>query len=152
MVIKKATMMDFEEIHSIFEEVHDLHQQNAKKTFKKVDPFTKEEFELLLADKQNFFLIAEEIKIIGFINAFISVKEGRHTKKRKTMHIEQLGVKKTEHNRGIGSQLIEEIKQIAKDNNCDNIILDVWSFNEQAIEFYKKKGFKEQRKRMEIEL
>lgn len=152
MVIKKATMMDFEEIHSIFQEVHDLHQQNKKKTFKKVDPFTKEEFETLLADKQNFFLIAEEIKIIGFINAFITVKEGRHTKKRKTMHIEQLGVKKTEHNRGIGTKLIEEIKHIAIDNNCDNIILDVWSFNENAIKFYKNKGFKEQRTRMEIEL
>ena len=152
MVIKQATMMDFEEIHSIFEEVHDLHLKNTKKTFKKVDPLTKEEFELLLADKQNFFLIAEEIKIIGFINAFISEKEGRHTKKRKTMHIEQLGVKKTEHNRGIGSKLIEEIKHIAELNNCDNIILDVWSFNEQAIEFYKKKGFKEQRTRMEIQL
>ena len=152
MVIKKATMMDFEEIHSIFEEVHDLHLKNTKKTFKKVDPLTKEEFELLLEDKQNFFLIAEEIKIIGFINAFISEKEGRHTKKRKTMHIEQLGVKKTEHNRGIGSKLIEEIKHIAIDNNCDNIILDVWSFNDNAIEFYKKKGFKEQRKRMEIQL
>ncbi len=152
MVIKKATMMDFEEIHSIFEEVHDLHQQNEKKIFKKADPFTKEEFELLLADKNNFFLVAEEIKIIGFINAFISVKEGKRTKKRKTMHIEQLGVKKTEHNRGIGSHLIEEIKHIAIDNNCDNIILDVWSFNENAIEFYKKKGFKEKKIKMQLDL
>lgn len=152
MVIKKATMMDFEEIHAIFEEVHDLHQQNEKKTFKKVDPFTKEEFELLLADKNNFILVAEEIKIIGFINAFISVKEGRHTKKRKTMHIEQLGVKKTEHNRGIGTNLIEEIKEIAKSNKCDNIVLDVWSFNDSAIKFYKKQGFKEKKIKMEIEL
>ena len=152
MVIKKATMMDFEEIHSIFKEVHDLHQQNEKKTFKKVDPLTKEEFDILLEDKQNFFLVAEEIKIIGFINAFIKIKEGRHTKKKKTMHIEQLGVKKTEQNRGIGSKLIEEIKSIAKENKCDNIILDVWSFNDKAIEFYKHKGFKEKKKRMEINL
>ena len=152
MVIKKAKMMDFEEIHSIFEEVHDLHQQSEPNTFKKTDPFTKEEFKSLLQDKQNFFLIAEEIKIIGFINAFILEKEGRHTKPKKTMHIEQLGVKKGEHNRGIGTKLIEEIKLIAKEHNCDNIILDVWSFNDSAIKFYNKNGFKEKKIKMEIEL
>ena len=152
MVIKKAKMMDFEEIHSIFEEVHDLHQQNEPNTFKKTDPFTKEEFKSLLQDKQNFFLIAEEIKIIGFINAFILEKEGRHTKPKKTMPIEQLGVKKGEHNRGIGTKLIEEIKLIAKEHNCDNIILDVWSFNDNAINFYKRKGFEEKKIKMEINL
>lgn len=152
MVIKKATMMDFEEIHSIFQEVHDLHLKNEPKTFKKKDPFTKEEFTNILEDKNSFLLIAEEIKIIGFINAFISIKEGRQTKKKKIMHIEQLGVKKTEHNRGVGTKLIEEIKSIAKENNCDKIILDVWSFNDNAIEFYKKKGFKEKKIKMELEL
>ena len=152
MVIKKATMMDFEEIHEIFQEVHDLHLNNTKNTFKNIDPFTKEEFECVLSDKNSFFLIAEEIKIIGFIHAFINEREGRKTKFKRTMHIEHLGVKQTEHNRGIGSKLIEEIKSIAKDNKCDNIILDVYSFNENAIKFYKSKGFKEQRVKMEIEL
>lgn len=152
MVIKKASMMDFEEIHSIFQEVHDLHLKNEPKTFKKKDPFTKEEFISVLEDENSFLLIAEEIKIIGFINAFISIKEGRQTKKKKIMHIEQLGVKKTEHNRGIGTKLIEEIKSIAKDNNCDKIVLDVWSFNDNAIEFYKNKGFKDKIIRMELSL
>jgi ribosomal protein S18 acetylase RimI-like enzyme len=152
MVIKKATMMDFEEIHTIFEEVHDLHLQNTNKVFKNTDPLTKEEFKLALENENSFFLVAEEIKIIGFINAFINEKEGIRTKHKKTMHIEQLGVKKTEQQRGIGSKLIEEIKNIAKENNCDNIILDVWSFNSNAKKFYKNKGFKEQRIRMTLDL
>lgn len=152
MVIKNATMMDFEEIHSIFGEVHDLHLNNTTNTFKDIDPFTKEEFEEVLSDKNSFFLIAEEIKIIGFIHAFINEREGRKTKFKRTMHIEHLGVIKTEHNRGVGSKLIEEIKKIAKVNKCDNIILDVYSFNENAIKFYKNKGFKEKKIKMEIEL
>lgn len=152
MVIKNATMMDFEEIHSIFGEVHDLHLNNTTNTFKDIDPFTKEEFEEVLSDKNSFFLIAEEIKIISFIHAFINEREGRKTKFKRTMHIEHLGVIKTEHNRGVGSKLIEEIKKIAKVNKCDNIILDVYSFNENAIKFYKNKGFKEKKIKMEIEL
>ena len=152
MVIKKATMMDFEEIHSIFEEVHDLHLENTKNTFKNIDPFTKEEFLEVLDDTNSFFLVAEEIKIIGFIHAFINEREGRKTKFKRTMHIEQLGVRKTEHSRGIGTKLIDEIKNIAKENKCDNIILDVYSFNDNAIKFYKNKGFKEKRIKMELEL
>ncbi len=152
MVIKKATMMDFEEIHELFQEVHDLHLDNTNNIFKDGDPFPKEEFEKILSDEKSFFLKAEEIKIIGFINAFINEREGRLTKHKKTMHIEQIGVKKGEHNRGVGTKLIEEIKSIAKENNCDNIILDVWSFNDNAIEFYKNKGFEEQRIKMEINL
>ena len=152
MVIKKATTLDFEEIHAIFQEVHDLHLDNTKETFKDIDPFTKEEFEAILEDKNSFLLVAEEIKIIGFINAFISEKEGRHTKFKRTMHIDEIGVKKEEHNRGVGSKLIEEIKSIAKKHNCDNIILDVWSFNDNAIKFYKNKGFEEKKIKMEINL
>ena len=47
MVIKKATMMDFEEIHTIFEEVHDLHLQKTNNVFKNTDPLTKEEFDVI---------------------------------------------------------------------------------------------------------
>ena len=54
MVIKKATMMDFEEIHTIFEEVHDLHLQNTNKVFKNTDPLTKEEFKLALENENSF--------------------------------------------------------------------------------------------------
>ena len=47
IVIKLVTKNDFVEIHSIFEEVHELHYKNEKKIFKESDPFTKEEFDCL---------------------------------------------------------------------------------------------------------
>jgi hypothetical protein len=50
------------------------------------------------------------------------------------------------------NNLINEIKKIAKENKCDNINLSVWSFNENAIKFYKHTGFKSQKINMEIVL
>ena len=115
--------------------------------------FTKEEFDESIKDKNTFLLVAkEDTNIIGFLLASIVEKEGRHTKFKKSLHINTLGTKKDSQNKGIGTALINEIKKIAKENKCDNINLSVWSFNENAIKFYKHAGFKNQKINMEIVL
>ena len=153
MVIKKATKHDFPGIHAIFQEVHDHHLNGTINTFKDIDPFTKEEFDESIKDKNTFLLVAkEDTNIIGFLLASIVEKEGRHTKFKKSLHINTLGTKKDSQNKGIGTALINEIKKIAKENKCDNINLSVWSFNENAIKFYKHTGFKNQKINMEIVL
>ena len=153
MVIEKAKKENFLGIHEIFQEVHDHHLNGTINTFKKIDPFTEEEFLEAIKDKKTFLLIAkEESNIIGFILATIIEKEGRHTKFKKTLHINTLGTKKDSQNKGIGTALINEIKKIAKENKCDNINLSVWSFNDNAIKFYKHIGFNSQKINMEITL
>lgn len=153
MVIEKATKNDFTGIHAIFQEVHDHHLNGTINTFKDVDPFTEEEFKEALKDKNTFLLVAKEkSNIIGFILATIVEKEGRHTKFKKSLHINTIGTKKDSQNKGIGTSLINEIKKIAKENKCDNINLSVWSFNENAIKFYKHHGFQNQKINMEITL
>lgn len=153
MVIEKATQKDFPGIHKIFQEVHDHHLNGTINTFKDVDPFTKEEFTEAIKSKNTFLLTAkEENKILGFILATIVEKEGRHTKFKKSLHINTIGTKKDSQNKGIGTALINEIKKIAKENKCDNINLSVWSFNDNAIRFYKHIGFNNQKINMEITL
>ena len=41
----------------------------------------------------------------------------------------------------VGSLLMDKIEQYFKDNNCDYILLDVFAYNESAINFYKKRGY-----------
>ena len=132
--------------------MHDHHLNGTINTFKDIDPFTKEEFLESLKDKNTFLIIAKEKEIEGFILATIIEKEGRHTKFKKTLHINTIGTKKDSQNKGIGTLLINEIKRIAKENKCDNINLSVWSFNDNAIKFYKHIGFKNQKINMEITL
>ena len=151
MVIEKATKQDFKSTHAIFQEVHDHHLNGTVNTFKDIDPFTEDEFNVALKDKNTFLLVAkEETKIIGFILATIIEREGRHTKFKKTLHIDTIGTKKDFQNKGVGSALINEIKKVAKENKCDNINLSVWSFNDNAIKFYKHIGFQNQKINMEI--
>ena len=153
MVIEKAAKKDFKDIHTIFQEVHDHHLNGTINKFKETDPFTKEEFDKILKDKETILLVAKEKNIIiGFILATIVKKEGRHTIFKKTLHINTIGTKKANQNKGVGTSLINEIKIIAKKHKCDNIDLSVWSLNENAMSFYKHNGFKSQKIIMEITL
>ncbi len=153
MTITKAKLENYEEIHKIFQEVHNIHLLGTINTFKDIDPLTKDEYQEFLK-KGDIFLIAkdDDNKIVGFARAIIEEHEGRLTKFKKTIHIDSLGVLKKNNNNGIGTSLIEEIKKIAKKEKCDNIILDVWSFNDNAIKFYKHQGFKTKKRLMEINL
>lgn len=152
MEITKPSINDFDEIHSIFEEVHNLHQQNRPDLFETKSHFTKEEFQNILNDSNQIFLIIKNKHIEGFIHATINNKSSNNTIHYKNLFISSFGIKKEYQNTGLGSKLIQELKKIAINQKCDNIILNVWSFNDRAIAFYLKHGFKEQRKIMEIKL
>jgi len=45
------------------------------------------------------------------------------------------------HNKGIGSQLMESIKEIARAKNCNRIWVITSNDNIDAIKFYQRKGF-----------
>lgn len=152
MEITKPSINDFNEINLIFKEVHNLHQQNRPDIFKMNNHFTKEEFQNILNDSKEIFLIIKDKHIIGFIHATINNKESNNLISNKNLFISSFGIKKEYQNKGLGTKLFKELKKIAINQKCDNIILNVWSFNNNAITFYLKQGFKKQRKIMEIKL
>ena len=53
---------------------------------------------------------------------------------------------------GIGKKLMLYAKEEAKKGNYNRLELNCWSFNENAIEFYKKIGMKEQRINLEFKI
>ena len=48
--------------------------------------------------------------------------------------------------------LMNEIKIIAKEKGCDRIELTCWSFNKNALEFYKNYGMRVQKLTMEMKV
>lgn len=42
---------------------------------------------------------------------------------------------------GIGKELIKVMENYFKDNNCEYVLVDVFAYNENAINFYDKKGY-----------
>ena len=43
--------------------------------------------------------------------------------------------------KGVGQTLMEKIEEYFKYNNCEYVLVDVFAYNEKAINFYNKKGY-----------
>ena len=61
---------------------------------------------------------------------------------RKIISVEAICVDEKNRGKGIGSLLLEHIKNIGKENNCTDMYLTVNEENKDAIKLYEKFGFR----------
>ena len=142
IIIRKPETVDFQGVHKLMMQVHKLHVNERNDIYKDVDPINFAEFKNELSNSNNIYLIAEfKNEIVGI--CFSQIKEisnNKIMKDRKILNIENICVDKNYQKKGIGKKLYEQIVQLAKERNIDNIELLVWGFNENAINFYKNLG------------
>lgn len=93
-------------------EIHDIHGENSEKL----------QNEPNISDK----------KIIGYIGMYLSFEEGEIT---------NVAVTSSARKKGVGNALINAIKEFAKQQNIQRIILEVRASNTPAITLYEKNGF-----------
>ncbi|WP_417885308.1 GNAT family N-acetyltransferase [Zunongwangia sp.] len=62
------------------------------------------------------------------------------TWKGKTIHLEDLVVKKSSRNKGIGKHLYRKVIEHAKEQGCQRVEWVVLNWNTNAVNFYKKSG------------
>ena len=55
--------------------------------------------------------------------------------------ITELVVTKNTRSKGIGQVLMNKIEEYFKSENCEYVLVDVFAYNENAINFYRKKGY-----------
>lgn len=89
--------------------------------------------------KKGIFFVAErENKIMGFISAQVTLG--------KELWVDMLVVDKKERRQGIGTKLIKFLLGIAKEKGMKMVFLDAPAFNKETIKFYRKLGFKKEKK------
>lgn len=144
IIIRNAKDNDFNQVHKLVMQVHNLHVNERSDIYKNVDPLCFEEFKQKLLDSNNIYLVAEiQGQIVGI--CFSQIKEiidNKIMKDRKILHIEDICVDEKQRRNGIGKKLYNHIIQCAKENYIDNIGLVVWGFNKNAIKFYENIGMK----------
>ena len=114
---------------------------------KKKDIFVKKTKEELKNDLINTLKSTEEIILVIEINNIIIgyVKFKYNTKATKFIWIDEIVIDNDYKKKGYGKTLITEVTKFAKENNCKRIELNCWSFNKDALRFYEKIGFVQQR-------
>jgi ribosomal protein S18 acetylase RimI-like enzyme len=97
-------------------------------------------FTQLVENKDAFCIIAEdEGRVpIGYLAASphpISYRKSRY------IELENMGVIPTYRSKGVGSLLMAEFSKWAKKHSFDKILVNAYSANTGAVEFYKRNGF-----------
>ena len=91
-------------------------------------------------------VILDENKVLGYVSYTIKT---RHVSK---LVVDQLVIKEELRGLGLGRILMDEVKKIALENNCERIELNCWMFNTNAQAMYEHIGFDKQRIMHELKL
>jgi ribosomal protein S18 acetylase RimI-like enzyme len=108
-----------------------------------------------IENKDELILVAvnEDDVVMGYtMSKIIDVEENGILLAYRKMYIDDVCVDSSARKLGIGRKLMEETKKEAEKCNCHIVELNVWSFNESAVEFYKSCGMTVQRMYMEYVL
>lgn len=96
-------------------------------------------------DKYNgkMFLYEERGMILGLVVGIINNDETHDYDfdAPKRGRVSELIVTKKIRSKGIGTKLLEYITNYLKQNNCNDILIEVFGYNENAIKFYEKNGY-----------
>ena len=146
-MIRLGVKDDIEKVNILRKQVNDLHVKGEPKIFKGFTNELKEYVNTFIQDKNKMLLVFEEDgEIISY--AMLEILEKPETSYRfaiKFLEIHEICVDLNCRSKGIGQQMMEKIRQIAKEKNLNEIQLDCWSFNHKALKFYEKQEFKRYR-------
>ena len=148
LIIRKANIKDYDKINKLYWQSDCFHYNNEPYIYEKTNEGcrNKEYIEPLLNEEINIFIVLEKEKekeIIGFLYAYEETKGHLpFHKKRKYIVIDNIVIDENYRNNGYGEKLLNHIIEYAKNGKYDDIVLNVYGFNKNAIKLYEKKGFK----------
>lgn len=142
IVVEIPNIEDFKRVNELAVQVHEMHVIWNPDIFKSVeDVISKEYFENLIKNEE-IYIAKEDKEIVGYIIFNIKEKENHSMRYRKQLNIDNICVDERYREKGIGTKILESIKEIAKLKGCTDLYLTVNQENENAIKVYEKFGFK----------
>ncbi len=142
MKIVVPAINDLKIIDKIAVQVHECHVNWRPDIFKHTKSIMNEEKLSNLIKNNEIFVAIINKEIVGYV--IISSREMKMEGYiyRKQIKIEAIGVDENYRNQGVGSKLLEFMKEYARENNYTDIKLTVNEENESAKHLYEKVGFK----------
>ena len=144
MNIRRAEIKDMDGINNLLSQVLEVHHKGRPDLFKgNTRKYTDDELKIIIADADRpiFVGVDEDDNVLGY--AFCVLQE--HPDDNiltdiKTLYIDDLCVDENARGRHVGKQIYEYVVNYARQINCYNITLNVWSCNPGAMKFYETCG------------
>lgn len=142
MIIEIPKITDYIEINNLAKQVHRLHVKWRPDLYLDIDEVIKKE-DLKEKIQSNEIIVAKmQNNIVGYVTFNIQEKNNPIMRYRKQLQIEAICVDENNRCKGIGTELLKHLKNIAKEKNCTDMYLTLNEENINAIKLYEKFGFK----------
>ena len=154
-MIRMATEKDIPKISDLLSQVCLVHYNGRPDIFKIGRKYSEEELKVLLTDEARPTLVAvdERDAVLGYCFCIYQRHEDNSVLTDiKTLYIDDLCVDENLRGNHIGKELYEAAVKLAKDTECYNVTLNVWSCNPSALRFYEAMGLVPQKICMELVL
>ncbi len=140
-MLELAREEDLEDINRIAIQVHELHVGWRPDIYCHTDCIFPLDYLRECIQEKTLFVAKIEETIVGFILFRIGQMKGPGNVPRKVLQIDSIGVEEAAQNQGIGSQMMAELRVLAKAFGCTDMQLSVYPENDRAVAFYQKCGF-----------
>ena len=145
MTIRTMRSSDYEAVDRLMGQLHQSHVEGRPDLYAPLEhPYSKEEFEEMLADRQKILLLGEEDgTTVGL--CVVSLRDKSGMTDLRTAYMDDMVVDEGFRGRGYACQLFRAAEERARALGAVRLDLMVWSFNEAALSLYRELGMTPQR-------
>ena len=140
-MIQLATKADRAAVNEIARQVHALHVEWRPDLYCMVEElYPQERFDEVVARRQ-LYVAKIEGNVVGY--ALLITRDSSHNGMipRRVMEIQEFAVHEAATGHGIGTEMMADIRALAKAFRCSSLKLGVYPQNDGAIRFYERNGF-----------
>lgn len=149
LIVRQASVDDAEAVLGLLYIIGDLHRNGRPDMFPDlVSKYNLNQVKDRLSMDQSGVFVAEfDNSVVGYVFCDI-IKEGDG----HTLYVDDLCVDPNSRRLGIGHALMDCAAAYGRDKDCRFLMLNVWEFNESAVNFYENYGLKTRTRHMEMKL
>lgn len=145
LTVREAVASDYDDLCALFDEGDALHRENLPRVFRKPQGAIRSReyvLDLISDEAVGFFVAQSGDRLVGLI--CVAIRESPDFPifvPRRYAVIDNVVVRKTFRRAGVGRALMERAQAWAVAHAAESIELNVWEFNQEAVEFYRTLGY-----------
>lgn len=140
-MLELARECDREAINRLARQVHQMHVDWRPDIYRMPEELFPQERYGALVQNRELYAAKVDGLVAGFVWVSQRTVESPELQKRKLMLINQICVDESVRGHGIGTQMMTELRALAKAFGCTDLLLSVYPQNDAAVSFYQKCGF-----------
>ena len=151
-MIELASPRDRAAVERLARQVHIMHISWRPDIYRMPDELFPEERFMQMIAQRELYVAKLGGAVVGYALIMIRGVDSPEQQKRKVFLINQFCVDEVFRGQGIGTQMMQELRLLAKAFACTDMQLSVYPQNDEAVSFYQKCGMMIQNINMQMKL